>query len=70
MRDQNINVQERQATTLPGVPMVLLLLIAHGASIWWLLLSIRLLMNPAPAIVVTVVVAFLWAGFFIVQPNQ
>jgi hypothetical protein len=68
MRDQNI--QERQATTLPGVPMVLFLLIAQGAAIWWLLLSIRMLMNPVPAILVTIVIAFLWAGFFIVHPNQ
>lgn len=64
------NIQERQATTLPGVPMVLFLLIAQGATIWWLLMSIRLLMNPVPAIIVTIVIAFLWAGFFIVHPNQ
>jgi hypothetical protein len=68
MRDQNI--QDRATTTLPGVPMFLVLLLAQAASIWWLLLSIRLLMNPAPAIVVTVVIGFLWVGFFIVQPNQ
>jgi hypothetical protein len=68
MRDQNI--QERATTTLPGVPMFLVLLLAQAASIWWLLQSIRLLMNPAPAIVVTVVIGFLWVGFFIVQPNQ
>jgi regulator of protease activity HflC (stomatin/prohibitin superfamily) len=68
MRNQNI--QERETTTLPGVPMFLVLLVAQAASIWWLLLSIRLLMNPVLPIVVTVVVAFLWAGFFIVHPNQ
>lgn len=68
MRNQNI--QERETTTLPGVPMVLMLLVAQGASIWWLVQSLRLLMNPAAAIVVTAVVGFLWAGFFIVQPNQ
>jgi regulator of protease activity HflC (stomatin/prohibitin superfamily) len=68
MRDQEI--RERATTTLPGVPMVLVLLLAQAATVWWIIQSELLDMNPVPAIIVALLVAFLWVGFFIVQPNQ
>jgi len=66
----NKSIQERDATTLPGMLMVLLLLVFTAASAWWTIMSFINLLNPIPSIVVLVVVLFLWGGFFIVQPNQ
>jgi regulator of protease activity HflC (stomatin/prohibitin superfamily) len=60
------SIQERDATTLPGMLMVLLLLVFTAAVGWWAILSFVNLLNPIPALVVL----FLWKGFFIVQPNQ
>ena len=64
------SIQERDATTLPGMLMVLLLLVFTAAVGWWAILSFVNLLNPIPAIVVLAFLLFLWAGFFIVQPNQ
>lgn len=66
----NKSIQERDATTLPGMLMVLLLLAFTAASGWWVLVSFLNLMNPVAAIIVLAFVLFLWGGFFIVQPNQ
>ena len=66
----NKSIQERDATTLPGMLMVLLLLAFTAASGWWVLVSFLNLMNPIVAIIVLAFVLFLWGGFFIVQPNQ
>ena len=66
----NKSIQERDATTLPGMLMVLLLLFFTAAVGWWAILSFVNLLNPIPAIVVLAFLLFLWAGFFIVQPNQ
>jgi regulator of protease activity HflC (stomatin/prohibitin superfamily) len=66
----NKAIQEREATTLPGMLMVVLLLVFSAASGWWVIVSLTNLLNPLPSIVVLVFVLFLWAGFFIVQPNQ
>jgi hypothetical protein len=66
----NKSIQERDATTLPGMLMVLLLLVFTAASGWWVLVSLQNMMNPLPAILVLAFVLFLWGGFFIVQPNQ
>jgi regulator of protease activity HflC (stomatin/prohibitin superfamily) len=65
----NKSIQEREATTLPGMLMVVLLLVFAAASGWWVIVSVKNLLNPVPSIVVLVFVLFLWAGFFIVQPN-
>jgi hypothetical protein len=64
------SIQEREVTTLPGMLMVLLLLVFTAATAWWLIVSLTNLLNPIPAIVVLAFLLFLWAGFFIVQPNQ
>jgi regulator of protease activity HflC (stomatin/prohibitin superfamily) len=66
----NKSIQERDATTLPGMVMVLLLLVFTAASAWWVILSLLNVMNPIAAIIVLAFVLFLWGGFFIVQPNQ
>jgi regulator of protease activity HflC (stomatin/prohibitin superfamily) len=66
----NKTIQEREITTLPGMPMVLLLLVLAAAAGWWVIVSFLNLLNPIPSIVALVVVLALWAGFFIVQPNQ
>ena len=66
----NKAIQEREVTTLPGMLMVLLLLLFTAAAGWWVLVSLKNLMNPILPIVALVFILFLWGGFFIVQPNQ
>jgi hypothetical protein len=66
----NKSIQDRDATTLPGMLMVLLLLVFTAASAWWAIVSFMNLLNPVPSIIVLVFMLFLWGGFFIVQPNQ
>lgn len=66
----NKSIQERDATTLPGMLMVLLLLVFTAASAWWAIVCFMNLLNPIPSIIVLAFMLFLWAGFFIVQPNQ
>lgn len=66
----NKSIQERDATTLPGMLVVVLLLIFTAAVGWWVILSFVNLLNPIASLVVLAFMLFLWAGFFIVQPNQ
>ena len=66
----NKSIQERNAATLPGMLMVLLLLVFTAGAAWWVIVSFLNLMNPIAAIIVLAFVLFLWGGFFIVQPNQ
>jgi regulator of protease activity HflC (stomatin/prohibitin superfamily) len=66
----NKTIQERDVATLPGMLMVLLLLVFAAGAGWWVLASVKNLMNPLLPIVVLAFVLFLWGGFFIVQPNQ
>jgi hypothetical protein len=63
-------MKERQVLTLPGVPMVLILLAFLAGCAWWLVKSVDALVNPVPPIVAGAVVCFCAMGFFIVQPNQ
>jgi regulator of protease activity HflC (stomatin/prohibitin superfamily) len=63
-------MKERQVLTLPGVPMVLILLVLLVACGGWFFKSVQLLMSPVPPIVAAALVLFAMAGFFIVQPNQ
>jgi len=63
-------MKERQVLTLPGVPMVLILLILLVLCGWWLLQSIALLASPLPPLLLAALVSFCAVGFFIVQPNQ
>jgi len=64
-------IRERENNALPGLPMLLVLLVATGLSIWgvfdaagesvWLTILY---------VVVTVVLLFLMAGLFVVNPNE
>jgi regulator of protease activity HflC (stomatin/prohibitin superfamily) len=63
-------MQERPAGTLPGIPTVLVLLIALAADIGWFVNRVLLDLPPiAPAIVFPLVL-LLFFGLFMVQPNQ
>jgi regulator of protease activity HflC (stomatin/prohibitin superfamily) len=63
-------MKERQVLTLPGVPMVLILLALLVMCAWWLLQSVSALISPLPPLVAGALVCFGAMGFFIVQPNQ
>ncbi len=49
-------MKERQVLTLPGVPMVLILLAFLAGCAWWLVKSVDALVNPVPPIVAGAVV--------------
>jgi hypothetical protein len=63
-------MKERQVLTLPGVPMVLILLALLLVCAWWLTQSVDLHLSLVPPLAVGALVAFCATGFFIVQPNQ
>lgn len=63
------HIEEREVATLPGVPVVLVLLAATAADIWWAV-QIAQFTLPIVPIVFALLLAFCWFGFFIVQPNQ
>src|SRR5687768_6326655 len=63
-------MKERQVLTLPGVPMVLILLVLAALCCFWLYVSIEAVASPVPPIVAGALVGFCGLGFFIVQPNQ
>ncbi len=63
-------MKERQVLTLPGVPMVLILLALLAICGWWLFASVTAFVSPLPPLVGGALVAFCGMGFFIVQPNQ
>jgi regulator of protease activity HflC (stomatin/prohibitin superfamily) len=64
-------IRERQNTGLPGIPMLLILLVACGLSVWRLVEAAR---DPGAAIVVWTValllIVFLLVGVFVVNPNE
>jgi regulator of protease activity HflC (stomatin/prohibitin superfamily) len=63
-------MKERQVLTLPGVPMVLILLALLLICGWWLVKSVGAFVSPIPPVVGAALVVFCAFGFFIVQPNQ
>jgi regulator of protease activity HflC (stomatin/prohibitin superfamily) len=63
-------MKERQVLTLPGVPMVLILLGLLAMCVWWLMQSESAHVSPVPPLIALAIVAFCGVGFFIVQPNQ
>jgi regulator of protease activity HflC (stomatin/prohibitin superfamily) len=63
-------MKEQRVMTLPGVPMVLILIVLLAMCGWWLLKSVQLLASPVPPILVGALLCFCLVGFFIVQPNQ
>ncbi len=63
--NQNAEIRERSASSAPGIPMLLALLLITVVVLP--LLFIRLPILGAP---LAIVVVFCWFGFFMVQPNQ
>jgi regulator of protease activity HflC (stomatin/prohibitin superfamily) len=64
--NQNAMINERKLATLPGIPVILLLLVFTFAVLPLLAFTgLRLLMIP-----VGIVTFFCWFGLFMVQPNQ
>jgi regulator of protease activity HflC (stomatin/prohibitin superfamily) len=65
-------VREHERRTLPGIPALLVLLVAHVLALWLVVDSaIDLRWLPfALGIVGTLVLAFLWIGIFMVAPNE
>lgn len=46
-------MKERQVLTLPGVPMILILLVLLARCSWWLLKSAGAFISPLPPLVNT-----------------
>jgi regulator of protease activity HflC (stomatin/prohibitin superfamily) len=65
-------IRERQVTALPGLPMLLVLIVAAGLAIWGIVDSARddSTWLMAMYIVLTILVLFLMAGVFVVNPNE
>jgi regulator of protease activity HflC (stomatin/prohibitin superfamily) len=61
-------MQERPASTLPGIPMLLLLLSLTLLTGWWFLAGPRA-GGPVLLVLVAGTLFVLWFGFFMVQPN-
>ena len=65
-------VRERAYNGIPGIPILLVLLLAEAALVWMLVMNIRA--QSAPEIVFAAVmialVMFLAAGLFMVNPNE
>ncbi len=65
-------IRERAYNGLPGLPVLLVILLAEAASVWMLVMNIRT--QSAPEIVVAAlaiaVLTFLTAGLFMVNPNE
>ncbi|HEU4603370.1 MAG TPA: SPFH domain-containing protein [Steroidobacteraceae bacterium] len=62
-------MQEREVATLPGLPVVLVLIAAAVFDFWWLIQTAPLA-PPIIQIAIGVLIAFCVFGLFIVQPNQ
>ncbi|MEX1128922.1 MAG: SPFH domain-containing protein [Vicinamibacterales bacterium] len=65
-------VQERPVHALPGIPVLLVLLVALGLSTWGLVDAAR---DSSPLLIITYLVldllaVFLMAGLFVVNPNE
>ncbi len=63
-------MQERPVTTLPGIPTVLALLAVESALAWWFVELVQVGVAPILPIALFTPIAFLFAGLFMVQPNQ
>ena len=65
-------IRERAYNGIPGLPVLFLLLLAVAAAAWMLVMNIR--SESVPEIIFAAfsiaVLAFLTAGFFMVNPNE
>ncbi len=52
--------------------MIVALLIAQGVAVYWMIISIQAQSIPGTiaAVLTNLFVAFLWAGLFMVNPNE
>ena len=65
-------IREKVRQVPSGYLMIVVLLLLQLATIYWVLRS-AIAQAPAsliPAIITTIVIGILWAGFFMVHPNQ
>ncbi|OFW41052.1 MAG: hypothetical protein A3J29_13665 [Acidobacteria bacterium RIFCSPLOWO2_12_FULL_67_14b] len=65
-------MRERVRNGMPGLPVLLVLLLAEAASVWMLVVNIRS-ESPLEIVVSALAIAlitFLMAGLFMVQPNE
>jgi regulator of protease activity HflC (stomatin/prohibitin superfamily) len=65
-------IREKVRKVLSGYLMLVVLLVVQLATFYWVLRA-TMAQSPAsiiPAIITTIIVAILWAGFFMVHPNQ
>ena len=65
-------IRERAYNGLPGLPVLLVILLAEAASIWMLVMNIRTQSVPEiiAAALAIAVLTFLTAGLFMVNPNE
>jgi regulator of protease activity HflC (stomatin/prohibitin superfamily) len=65
-------IRERAYNGLPGLPVLLVILLAAAASIWMLVMNIRTQSVPEiiAAALAIAVLTFLSAGLFMVNPNE
>jgi regulator of protease activity HflC (stomatin/prohibitin superfamily) len=62
-------MQEREVATLPGLPVVLVLIAALAVDVWWFI-QVAPIAAPIVQIAIAVLIGFCAFGLFIVQPNQ
>jgi len=65
-------IHEKVRKVLSGYLMLVVLLVVQLATFYWVLRA-TMAQSPAsfiPAIITTIIVGILWAGFFMVHPNQ
>ncbi len=64
--------REKEASALPGGLMVIVLLAGLGGSVWWFIGAVRAEQGwpIAWSLVALLLDGLLWAGFFIVNPNE
>src|SRR5688572_3647062 len=65
-------IRERAYNGLPGLPVLLVILLAEAASVWMLVMNIRTQSVPEiiAAALAIAVLTFLTAGLFMVNPNE
>jgi len=65
-------IREFERKTLPGLPVVALLLALTAGTIYWLIGSIREdhTVSIISAIVALVIIGIAWGGLFVVNPNE
>ena len=65
-------IREVKGRVWPGGLMIVVLLLATGLAVWQLVAAVtsQQVVLIVPWVLATVFVAFLWGGYFVVQPNQ